>query len=45
MSKREESFLIEDIVIAIESIIEYTKAFTYTDYLEDQKTRHCGKEL
>ena len=37
MSKREESFLIEDIVIAIESIIEYTKAFTYTDYLEDQK--------
>lgn len=41
MSKREESFLIEDIAIAIESIIEYTKAFTYTDYLEDQKTRHA----
>ena len=41
MSERVVVLLLEDIQSSVESILDYTKDFTFEMYNEDQKTRHA----
>lgn len=41
MSERESPLLLQDIRMAVESILEYTDGYKFETYEEDVKTRHA----
>lgn len=41
MSERETGLLLNDISVAIQAIIDYTKEMNFEDYENDLKTRHA----
>ncbi len=41
MSERETALLLEDVSVAIQAILDYTKEMNFEDYENDLKTRHA----
>jgi len=41
MSERTHSLLLEDIMVAIAAILEYTQGYSYEQYENDLKTKHA----